>query len=97
MYRNDGSSYTQYGNTIYDSKGSSYSTAGQLLAVLKSRIKADDTSVTGFNVGVNIGADAGQTIFHCHIHLVSRRRGDVPDPKDGVRGVVPAKLCWEDN
>ena len=40
---------------------------------------------------MNIGKDAGQTIFHCHIHIIPRRHGDTPNPKGGVRGVIPLK------
>lgn len=50
-----------------------------------------DPSVTGFNIGINAGEDAGQTIFHCHIHLIPRREGDVENPRGGVRGVIPLK------
>jgi len=50
-----------------------------------------DASVTGFNIGINAGKDAGQTIFHCHMHLIPRRVGDVEDPRGGVRGVIPSK------
>ena len=50
-----------------------------------------DPQVSSFNVGVNIGRDAGQTVFHVHIHLIPRRHGDVCDPRGGVRGVIPAK------
>ena len=60
-----------------------------LLQQQKSAIKSADTSVTGFNIGINAGADAGQTVFHCHIHLIPRRSGDVEDPRGGVRGVIP--------
>jgi ATP adenylyltransferase len=42
----------------------------------------------GFNIGMNCGASAGQTIFHAHIHLIPRRGGDVDDPRGGVRGVI---------
>ncbi len=45
----------------------------------------------GFNVGINIGEDAGQSIFHIHIHLIPRYKGDVENPKGGVRGVIPNK------
>ena len=45
----------------------------------------------GFNVGINIGEAAGQSVFHCHMHLIHRYKGDVPNPKGGVRGVLPSK------
>ena len=50
-----------------------------------------DKDITGFNVGVNVGTDAGQSIMHCHIHLIPRRKGDMENPKGGVRGVIPSK------
>ena len=50
-----------------------------------------DKEITGFNVGVNAGVDAGQSIMHCHIHLIPRRKGDMDNPKGGVRGVIPSK------
>jgi diadenosine tetraphosphate (Ap4A) HIT family hydrolase len=45
----------------------------------------------GFNVGINIGMAAGQTIYHVHIHLIPRYLGDIPEPRGGVRGVIPDK------
>jgi len=63
----------------------------ELLIELKTQILEKDPLVTGFNVGVNIGESAGQTIFHCHIHLIPRRDHDVPNPKGGVRHVIPGK------
>ena len=54
-----------------------------------------DSKITGFNVGVNIGKDAGQSIMHCHIHLIPRREGDVEDPRGGVRGVIPSKQKYK--
>lgn len=53
-----------------------------------------DSAVSAFNVGFNAGADAGQTIFHCHMHLIPRRHGDVEEPRGGVRGVIPAKQIY---
>ena len=50
-----------------------------------------DKEITGFNVGVNAGPDAGQSIMHCHIHLIPRRKGDTKNPRGGVRGVIPSK------
>ena len=62
---------------------------GELLELLRSRLLAGNPEITGFNIGMNCGASAGQTIFHAHIHLIPRRDGDVTDPRGGVRGVVP--------
>ena len=63
----------------------------QLLHSQREFIKSQDSSVTGFNIGVNAGESAGQTIFHCHVHLIPRRDGDVAEPRGGVRGVIPSK------
>ena len=65
-----------------------------LILKLKNRIMEKDHSVTGFNIGTNIGASAGQTIFHAHIHLIPRRHGDTPNPRGGVRGVIPEKMSY---
>ena len=54
-----------------------------------------DSNISGFNIGVNIGEDAGQSIMHCHIHLIPRRKGDVEDPRGGVRGVIPSKQKYK--
>lgn len=45
----------------------------------------------GYNIGINVGVDAGQTIMHLHVHLIPRYKGDIDDPTGGVRGVIPAK------
>lgn len=45
----------------------------------------------GYNLGINVGLAAGQTIFHVHLHVIPRYRGDVENPRGGVRGVIPAK------
>ena len=50
-----------------------------------------------FNVGINSGPAAGQTVFHLHMHVIPRRPGDVSDPRGGVRNIVPDKAAyWED-
>jgi diadenosine tetraphosphate (Ap4A) HIT family hydrolase len=45
----------------------------------------------GYNIGININTEAGQTISHCHIHVIPRYNGDVPNPRGGIRGVIPNK------
>jgi len=54
-------------------------------------IQSSDASVTGFNIGLNCGEDAGQTVFHAHMHLIPRRAGDVAEPRGGIRHVIPGK------
>lgn len=66
----------------------------ELLHGLRSDILSVDPSVTGFNIGANCGADAGQTVFHCHLHLIPRRVGDHPVPRGGVRAVIPGKASY---
>lgn len=63
----------------------------ELLRTLREEILQSDSSVKGFNIGINAGAAAGQTIFHCHIHLIPRREGDVENPRGGVQNVIPGK------
>jgi len=63
----------------------------QLVDKARREIKIADAGVTGFNIGVNDGESAGQTVFHRHIHLIPRRDGDVEDPRGGVRHTIPGK------
>lgn len=63
----------------------------ELLYAQKMRLESLDETITGFNIGVNVGKDAGQSIFHVHVHLIPRRKGDTKEPKGGVRGVIPQK------
>ncbi|WP_223881897.1 HIT family protein [Niallia endozanthoxylica] len=48
----------------------------------------------GYNIGVNCGEAAGQTIFHMHVHLIPRFKGDMEEPRGGVRGVIPEKRVY---
>jgi ATP adenylyltransferase len=65
-----------------------------LIRTLSAKISKSDPLVTGFNIGINIGESAGQTLFHAHIHLIPRRNGDCDNPKGGVRGVIDGKRCY---
>jgi diadenosine tetraphosphate (Ap4A) HIT family hydrolase len=66
----------------------------KLLTQIREEILKKDRTVEGFNVGVNDGEAAGQTVSHCHVHLIPRRAGDVPNPRGGVRGVVPGRAAY---
>ena len=68
--------------------------ATALLKALKSKLEEADSTITGFNIGMNSGETAGQTIMHSHIHLIPRRKGDTPNPRGGVRGVIPNKMDY---
>ena len=63
----------------------------QLIKKIKTKVENIDKTVKGFNIGINSGKVAGQSIMHCHIHLIPRREGDVENPQGGVRGVIPSK------
>ena len=60
-----------------------------LIKTIKEEILNKDNRVKAFNIGTNVGKIAGQSIMHCHIHLIPRREGDVENPQGGVRSVIP--------
>ena len=62
-----------------------------ILKFQKESLMQNDNTITGFNIGINQGETAGQTVMHLHIHLIPRRKGDIEDPRGGVRGVIPSK------
>jgi diadenosine tetraphosphate (Ap4A) HIT family hydrolase len=66
----------------------------QLINEMKTELKKKDKTIKGFNIGNNSGKVAGQTIFHCHIHLIPRRKGDTDNPRGGVRGVIKDKQSY---
>lgn len=68
--------------------------AEDLIVYLRNKIISEDPTVLGFNVGVNCGEIAGQSVMHAHIHLIPRRKGDTENPRGGVRGVIPCKRCY---
>ncbi|MDG1453973.1 MAG: HIT family protein [Methylophilaceae bacterium] len=81
-------------SSYFDLNSYEKSACDELLSNIKNEILLEDNEVTGFNIGINVGKDAGQTIFHCHIHLIPRRNGDIENPKGGVRGVIPSKQSY---
>ena len=68
-----------------------------LIQIVKDEITKKDPSVKGFNLGTNIGKVSGQSILHCHLHLIPRREGDVGNPQGGVRSVIPNKQHYKRN
>ena len=66
-----------------------------LINIIKKDILDNDQSVKAFNIGTNAGKLAGQSIMHCHIHLIPRRAGDVDNPQGGVRSVIPKKQHYK--
>ena len=66
----------------------------ELLELQKEKLTSQDKLITGFNIGINDGIDSGQTVMHCHVHLIPRRKGDMTDPRGGVRGVIPGMQSY---
>jgi diadenosine tetraphosphate (Ap4A) HIT family hydrolase len=67
-----------------------------LLSLLDHAKRALDEELhpQGYNIGINDGAAAGQTVPHLHVHLIPRFEGDLPDPRGGVRWVIPEKAKY---
>ena len=66
-----------------------------LIKIVKNEVVVKDKNIKAFNVGTNAGKIAGQSIMHCHIHLIPRREGDVDNPQGGVRSVIPKKQHYK--
>lgn len=80
--------------TYFDMNQAEVNACHQLLQQRKAAILAEDLTVTAFNVGTNAGKDAGQSVFHAHIHLIPRRHGDQDNPRGGVRRIFPDKADY---
>lgn len=77
--------------TYFDLSQSELKACDRLMHEARQVIQAEDSTVAGFNIGMNAGEVAGQTVFHCHIHLIPRRPGDVKNPRGGIRHLMPGK------
>tara|TARA_B110001452_G_C15020523_1_gene356719 strand:+ start:248 stop:646 length:399 start_codon:yes stop_codon:yes gene_type:complete len=66
-----------------------------LIKIMKDEITNKDKTVKGFNLGTNVGKASGQSILHCHFHLIPRRDRDVDNPQGGVRSVIPNKQHYK--
>ena len=81
--------------TYFELTNDEIQACNELILKTKEKILKQDTSVKGFNIGTNAGNVAGQSIMHCHIHLIPRREGDVENPQGGVRSVIPKKQHYK--
>jgi diadenosine tetraphosphate (Ap4A) HIT family hydrolase len=79
--------------SFFDLTGQEQQAAWELVFQMKDRL-VHERQPDGFNVGINVGACAGQTVMHVHIHLIPRYRGDMQNPEGGVRGVIPEKRAY---
>jgi diadenosine tetraphosphate (Ap4A) HIT family hydrolase len=70
-----------------------------ILELIQSTRRRIDRAMqpTGYNIGVNVGKDAGQTVFHVHVHVIPRFPGDSHDPTGGVRGVIPGRARYAES
>jgi diadenosine tetraphosphate (Ap4A) HIT family hydrolase len=79
--------------SLFDLPEAEQAAIWSLVAQVRGRL-LDELNPDGFNVGVNDGPAAGQTIMHAHVHVIPRRTGDVADPRGGVRWVIPNKAIY---
>jgi diadenosine tetraphosphate (Ap4A) HIT family hydrolase len=77
-------------STVFDQDAEEYAACFALVRDLRDLLEVRHRT-RGFNIGVNCGETAGQTIPHAHIHLIPRYPGDVPDPRGGIRHIIPGK------
>lgn len=80
---------SNYFELTLEEQSSCWNLVNKVKEIIKERLHPD-----GFNVGINIGEAAGQTIPHMHIHLIPRYQGDVREPEGGVRGVIPRRKIY---
>jgi diadenosine tetraphosphate (Ap4A) HIT family hydrolase len=76
--------------TIWDLNAAEYDDCFRLVRAVQPLLAAR-FSPDGFNVGANCGEAAGQSVWHAHIHVIPRYKGDTPNPRGGVRHVIPLK------
>ena len=81
--------------TYFELTNEEIQACNELILKTKEKILKEDFRVEGFNIGTNAGKIAGQSIMHCHIHLIPRREGDVENPQGGVRSVIPKKQHYK--
>src|SRR5688500_13057619 len=87
----------QHVTSMFDHSESYQTQLWQLVAQVRALL-SQQFAPAGFNIGINDGTAAGQTVPHAHIHVIPRYQGDVPDPRGGVRWIIPGNAAyWEDS
>jgi ATP adenylyltransferase len=85
----------RHAETYFDLYQPEINAIHDLMNKRKAEILLLDPTVNGFNVGMNCGETAGQSVMHCHVHLIPRRTGDTENPRGGVRGVILGKQNYK--
>jgi diadenosine tetraphosphate (Ap4A) HIT family hydrolase len=79
--------------SLFDLSDEEQAGVWKLLAQVRAKLMAE-LNPDAFNVGINDGQAAGQTVMHAHVHVIPRRKGDVADPRGGIRWIMPAKAAY---
>ncbi len=84
--------------TLFDASADERAALFAAIDSARAAIEAAHGSPDGYNIGINLGAAAGQTVDHLHLHVIPRHAGDVPDPRGGIRWVIADKAAyWNDD
>jgi diadenosine tetraphosphate (Ap4A) HIT family hydrolase len=85
----------QHATSVFDLPEEAGDALWRLVRAVREQL-VRELGAEGFTVGLNDGKAAGQTVGHAHIHVIPRRKGDVPDPRGGIRWVIPERAAyWE--
>ena len=79
--------------SLFDLAGADQVELWKLVALVRSKLLSE-LKPDGFNIGVNDGLAAGQTVMPAHVHVIPRRKGDVPDPRGGIRWILPERAPY---
>lgn len=78
--------------TYFDASPEEHGAMSMLMITVRDMLQKE-LSPDGYTIGANVGPAAGQTVFHFHMHIIPRYRGDVEDPRGGIRKVIPNRSC----
>jgi diadenosine tetraphosphate (Ap4A) HIT family hydrolase len=81
--------------SLFDLSEDEQAAVWKVVTLVRDKLIAD-LKPDGFNVGINDGASAGQTVMHAHVHVIPRRKGDVADPRGGIRWIIADKAPYWD-